>query len=80
MECYGCLRNVQDLLADGKTLYQRRFGEPLKGPTIPFEAMVEYHPNSARDQARILYLARKSYLGSFLAVSWSREEFGKEMF
>ena len=27
MECYCYLRNVQDLLADGKTLYDRRFGE-----------------------------------------------------
>ena len=28
--CY--LRNVQDLQADGKTPYERRFGESLKGP------------------------------------------------
>ena len=34
MECY--LRNVQDLLAEGKTPYQRRFGEPFKGPMIAF--------------------------------------------
>ena len=27
MECYGCLRDVQDLLADGKTPNERRFGE-----------------------------------------------------
>ena len=25
MECYNFLRNVQDLLSDGKTLYERRF-------------------------------------------------------
>ena len=31
MECYCYLRNVQDLLADGKTPYARRFGEPSKG-------------------------------------------------
>ena len=30
MECYCCLRNVQDLLADGKTPYERRFGEPFE--------------------------------------------------
>ena len=29
-ECYCYLRNVQDLLADGKTPYERRFGEPFK--------------------------------------------------
>ena len=27
VECYRYLRNVQDLLADGKTPYERRFGE-----------------------------------------------------
>ena len=44
MECYCSLRNVQDLLADGKTPYERRFGEPFEGPVISFDAMVEYHP------------------------------------
>ena len=24
--------------------YERRFGEPFKGRTIPFGSMVEYHP------------------------------------
>ena len=28
MECYIYLRNIQDLLSDGKTLYERRFGVP----------------------------------------------------
>ena len=26
MECYTYLRNIQDLLSDGKTPYERRFG------------------------------------------------------
>ena len=30
--------------------YERRFKEPLKGPFIPFGAIVEYHPISAKDQ------------------------------
>ena len=29
MECYTYLRNVQDLLSDGKTPYERRFGETI---------------------------------------------------
>ena len=41
MECNCHLRDVQDLLADGKTPYERRFGEPFKGPVITFDAMVE---------------------------------------
>ena len=28
MECYTYLRNVTDLLSDGKTPYERRFGQP----------------------------------------------------
>ena len=53
MECYCYLRNVQDLLADARTPYERRFGEPILGPVIPFGAMVEYYPISARDQSRL---------------------------
>ena len=29
MECYTFLPNVQDLLSDGKTPYERRFGQPF---------------------------------------------------
>ena len=42
MECYTYLRNVTDLLSDGKTLSERRFGHPFKGPIIPFGSLVEY--------------------------------------
>ena len=38
MEGYCYLRNVQDLLRDGKTPYERRFGESIKGPIILFGA------------------------------------------
>ena len=30
MECYTYLRNVTDLFSDGKTPYERRFGQPFK--------------------------------------------------
>ena len=36
MECYTFLRNVTDLLADGKTPDERGFGQPFQGPVIPF--------------------------------------------
>ena len=36
MDCYAYLRNIQDLLSDGKTPHERRFRKPLKGPIIPF--------------------------------------------
>ena len=41
MECYYCLRNVHDLLSDGKTPYERRLGETFQGPVIPFGSMIE---------------------------------------
>ena len=74
MECYCCLRNVQDLVADVKTPYERRFGEPFKKPMILFGAMVEYHPTSPKDQARIHQFDKKVLPAIFLS------EFGKEIF
>ena len=46
-------RNIQDLVSDGKSSYERRFGMPFNGPLIPFGAMVEYHPISAKDISRL---------------------------
>ena len=60
MECYYHLRNVQDLLSDGKTPYERRFGVPCNGPVVPFGAVVEYHPISAKDFSRLISSAQKS--------------------
>ena len=68
LECYCHLRNVQDLLADGKTPYERRFGESFKGPIIPFGALVEYLPIAARDQARPHQFGKKVLPGFFLDI------------
>ena len=65
-ECFCSQRNVQDLLADGKTPYERRFGEQFKGPTIPFGTMVENNPISPRDQARTHQFGKKVLPGIFL--------------
>ena len=62
MECYTYLRNVTDLLSDGKTSYERRFGQPLKGPIIPFGSLVEYHPITAKDRSRIHQFGKKVHL------------------
>ena len=66
MECYTDLRNVQDLLSDGETPYERRFGEPRKGPIIPFGSLVEYHPITAQYQSRIHQFGKKVLPGLFL--------------
>ena len=53
MECCCYLRNIQDLLSDGKTPFERRFGVPFNVSIIPCGAMVEYHLNSAKDLSRL---------------------------
>ena len=69
MECYRYLRNVQDLLADGETPHERRFGEPFKGPIIPSGGVVEYHPISARDQSSLHQFGKKVLPGIFLGYA-----------
>ena len=69
MECYCYLRNMQDLLSDGKTPYERRFGMPFNGPVVPFGAMVEYHPISAKDISRLHHFGLKVLPGKFLGYA-----------
>ena len=69
MECYTYLRNVTDLLSDGKTPYERRFGKPFGGPVIPLGSLVEYHPITAKDQSRIHQFGKKVLPGLFLGYA-----------
>ena len=69
MECCTYLRNIQDLLSDGKTPYERRFGQPFNGPIIPFGSLVEYYPITAKDQSRIHQFGKKVLLGLFLGYA-----------
>ena len=69
MECSCYLRNIQDLLSDGKTLYERRFGIPLNGPVIPFGAMVEYHLIFAEVLSRLHQFGPKVLPGIFLGYA-----------
>ena len=69
MECYTYLRNIQDLLSDGKTPNERHFGEPFQGPIIPFGSLVEYYPISAKDQSRIHQFGKKVLPGLFLGYA-----------
>ena len=60
MECHCYLRNVQKLRSDGKTpLCERRFGQPFRRPVLPFGALIECHPISAKDQLRLHQLGKK---------------------
>ena len=78
MECYCYLRNIQDLLSDGKTSYERRFGMPFNGPVTPSGAMVEYHHISAKDQSRLHQFGPKVLPGKFFGYVLYAGESGKE--
>ena len=69
MECNTYLRNVQDLLSDGKTPYERRFGKPFEGPIIPFGSLVEHYIVSAKEQSRIHQFGKKVLSGLFLGFA-----------
>ena len=63
------LRNIQDLLSDGKTPYERRFGKPFQGPIIPFGSLVEYYRISGKDQLRIHQFGKKVLPALFLGYA-----------
>ena len=61
----------------GKTPYERRFGQPFKGPIIPFGSLVECHPITAKDQSRIHQFGKKVLPGLFLGYALYAGEFGR---
>ena len=66
MQCYCYLRNIHDILSNGKTPYERLFREPLKEPIIPFGSMIEFHFISGKDLSRLDQLGKKMLPGIFL--------------
>ena len=80
MECHCYLRNVQDLLADGKTTHEWRFGKPFNGPVMPFGAMVEHRTISANDQSRLHQFDAKILSGIVFGYALIAEESGQEIF
>ena len=73
-KCYCYLRHIQDLLSDVKTPHERRFGIPFNRPVVPFGAMVEYHPISAKDQYRLHQFGPKILPNIFLWICVTRGE------
>ena len=69
MECYCFLRNISDLLSDGKTPCGRRFGMAFDGPALPFGAVVEYQPISTKDLSRLHHFGPKVLPGIFLGYA-----------
>ena len=78
MECHTYLRNVTDFLSDGKTPYERRFGQPFNGPIILFGSLVEYHPITAKDQSPNPSIWKESFTWIVLRIRSLRGgEFGR---
>ena len=77
MAFYCKMRNVQDLLADGKIPKERQFGEPIKGPVIPQEQWLNVTRFQREINQELVNLPWKFFPGSFQALSWSRGECGK---
>ena len=53
----------------GRRLMKDVFGQPLKGPIIPFGSLIEYHPIIAKDQSRIHQFGKKVLPGLFLGYA-----------
>ena len=69
MECYTYLRKVQDLLSDGKTPYERRFGESTEGTIIPYGSLVECYHIFVKDQSRTHQFGKEALPGLFLGYA-----------
>ena len=65
---------------DKQTPYERRFGEPFKGPIVLFVALVEYHPIPTRDSSRLHDFGKKVLPGIFLGYASITGEFENERF
>ena len=65
VECHCYLRNMQDLLSDGKTPYVRRFGMPSN--TVWSNGRIS--PVSAKDQSRLHHFEAKVLPEIFLGYA-----------
>ena len=81
LKCYYYLQNVQNLLTDGKSQYELRSGESLKGPIVLFDALIGYLPKLREKQSMSSSIWKKIIMRIFfLVMLYSRSEFGKKKF
>ena len=80
MECHCYLRNVSRPPGREENSFERRFGQPLEGSTIPFGVVVEDHPQAKRDQARLHQFGKKVLPGILLGYALIAGDYGKETF
>ena len=77
MECYTYLRNMQDLLSDGKTPDERRFGELLKDQFSRLVHWLSITLSLRKTSQESINLEREYYLEYTLDTLCTREEFGR---
>ena len=80
MECYTYLRNIPDLLFDGKTPYERRFGQPFKDLFFHLVHWLSITLKLRRTSLESINLERKSYLDCSSDTHCTWEEFGRVTF
>ena len=66
LECRCYLRNVLYKTADGKTTFEKRYGQQFDGPSIPFDTLVECIPITAKDMSRVHHVGRENHESNIL--------------
>ena len=74
---FSYLRNMQDLLSDGKTPDERRFGELLKDQFSRLVHWLSITLSLRKTSQESINLERKSHLEYSLDTLCTREEFGR---
>ena len=82
MNAFCFMRCIVDKLDDGQTAYYRRYGKDYDGPTVPFGALVEYTPKTAKDKSRIHPMGNQRLTGILVEYKqhagggWANQELG----
>ena len=63
MQGYCILRNVRDVVRDGKTPYELRHGDKFRGVILPFGTGIEYKPSSDREVSMLQKFGPKTRKG-----------------
>ena len=51
---------MYDKLADGKTAFEKRYGQKFDGPSLLIGTLVEYIPNTSKDKSKIHQFGKKT--------------------
>ena len=70
-KCYCCLRNITDVVKEGKTPYELRHSTPYPGLRIPFGAYVHYLPTGEKAMAQRDKFGPRSLPGMFVGYHFA---------